>query len=240
MTSHFLQRHASRIKFLVGSIIQREISDPRLGLVTVLKVEPTSDLKEARVYVSIFGKPGDRSKAMHALEDARGHIQKELGKSLETRYTPRLSFILDESQDKVSRIEALVEQAKEEREDVMAKKPGKKDEKASKSTRKPQKAAAKPQKPQKGASSGSPKAGGQKEAAAKDARSSQKPKPRVRDEDEEGVKKNFIADDVPEEDEDKDFVDEFDSEEDEEEDEEEVDDEEEEEAEEEEQRDEEY
>ena len=86
---------------MVGSIIQREISDPRLGLVTVLKVEPTADLKEARVYISIFGKPGDRSKTLHALEDARGYIQKELGKNLETRYTPRLSFILDESQDKV-------------------------------------------------------------------------------------------------------------------------------------------
>jgi len=245
MHSHFRARLASRIKFLVGSIIQREIADPRLGLVTVLNVEPTPDLKEAKVYISIFGKQGDRSKTLHALEDARGHIQKELGKNLETRYTPRLSFILDESQDKVSRIEALVEQAKEEREDVMAKKPGKKDEKASKGAKKAQKSAAKPQKPQKSASAGSPRVGGPKEAAGvKDAKSSQKPKPRMKkdeDLDEGGGRKDFMADDMPEEDEDKDFVDDIDSDDDEDEEEDEAEEEDDDEAEEEEEeRDEDY
>jgi len=91
--------------------------DPRIGLVTVLKVEPTPDLKEARVYISIFGKPGDRSKSIRALEDARGFIQKEVGKNLETRNTPRLKFIMDESQDRVSRIEALMVEAREEQKD---------------------------------------------------------------------------------------------------------------------------
>lgn len=112
-----LQRIASRIKFLVSTVIQREMRDPRIGLVTVLKVEPTPDLKEARVYISIFGKPGDRSKSIRALEDARGFIQKEVGKNLETRNTPRLKFIIDESQDRVSRIEALMVEAREEQKD---------------------------------------------------------------------------------------------------------------------------
>ena len=130
MVSHFLPRMASRIKFLVSTIIQREMRDPRVGLVTVLRVEPTGDLKEARVYVSIFGKPGDQSKGLRALEDARGFIQRELGKGLQTRSTPRLKFVLDECVDKVSRIEALMVEAKENREDVMAKKPTKKGDKA--------------------------------------------------------------------------------------------------------------
>ena len=116
MPSHFLPRIASQMKFLLGTILQRELRDPRVGLVTVLKVEPTVDMKEAKVYISIFGSAGDQSKAMHALEDARGFIQRELGKNLKTRSTPRLRFILDDTGDRVSRIEALVEQAREDRE----------------------------------------------------------------------------------------------------------------------------
>ncbi len=140
---YHLPRIASRMKFLVGSIIQREIKDPRVGLVTVLNVEPSQDLKEARVYVSIFGSPGVQSRTIRALESARGFIQKEVGKHLDTRNTPRLSFIVDSSLEKVSRIEALMDQTREEREDPMAKKPGKKDGKSGKG--KPSKASQRPE-----------------------------------------------------------------------------------------------
>ncbi len=132
------------MKFLVSSIIQKELRDPRVGLVTVLNVELTSDLKEAKVYVSIFGSPGIQSSTIRALESARGFIQKEVGKHLDTRNTPRLSFIVDSSLDKVSRIEALMDQTREEREDPMAKKPGKKDGKPDKG--KPPKASQKAEK----------------------------------------------------------------------------------------------
>lgn len=122
---------ASRIKFLVAEVIRRELHDPRLGFITVLDVEPTEDLKEAKVYVSVLGSKGDRSKAQHALESARGFIQREVGRNLSTRNTPVLRFVFDDSQDKVSRIEALLEKAKSggSREETMAKKPSKKPEK---------------------------------------------------------------------------------------------------------------
>jgi len=103
---------ASRIKFLISHIILRDLRDPRIGLITVLDVKPTEDLKEAKVYVSVFGSPGDCSKAKHALEQAKGFIQHEVGKNLETRNTPILQFVFDESQDKVSRIEALIQESK--------------------------------------------------------------------------------------------------------------------------------
>ncbi|MGH9361210.1 MAG: 30S ribosome-binding factor RbfA [Thermoanaerobaculia bacterium] len=164
MASHFLPRIANRIRFLVSAVIQREVADPRLGLVTVLKVEPTADLREARVYISIFGKPGDRSKTLGALEDARAYIQKQVARNLETRVTPRLTFVMDESIDKVSRIESLVEPDKERQEDAMAKKSGKKDERVSKGgSGKPQKSGEKPAKAVKGT-------GDQPGRPAKDAR----------------------------------------------------------------------
>ena len=110
MTSRRIERVASRIRFLVSSIIQREISDPRIGLITILRVEPSKDLREAKIYLSIFGDEGVQSRSFHALESARGYIQREVGKNLETRSTPQLRFILDDTQDKVSKIESLLEE----------------------------------------------------------------------------------------------------------------------------------
>lgn len=123
-----LGRIANRIRFLVSEIIRRELQDPRIGFITVLAVEPTVDLKEAKVYVSVLGSRSDRSKAQHALESARGFIQRQVGRNLSTRNTPVLRFIFDDSQDKVSRIEALLRQTKsgDLREETMAKKPPKK------------------------------------------------------------------------------------------------------------------
>ena len=112
--SRRVQRIASRIKFLISQIIQRDLNDPRLGFITVLEVEPTEDVKEAKVYVSVLGSRGDVSKAKHALDSARGYIQHELGKRLRTRNTPFLHFIFDETRDKVSRIENLIEEASRE------------------------------------------------------------------------------------------------------------------------------
>jgi len=116
--SRRVQRLASRIKFIISQVIQRELKDPRLGLITVLGVEPTEDLKEARVYVSVFGSAADRSKAEHMLESARGFIQREVGKNLETRNTPVLRFVLDDSHDKVARIEKLIQKVSQENREI--------------------------------------------------------------------------------------------------------------------------
>lgn len=95
MPSRRVLKVASRLKFLISTIIQRELHDPRIGFVTVMKVEPTEDFKEAKVHVSVFGAPGDKSKTLHALEAARGYIQSRVGKNLRLRHTPALEFVLD-------------------------------------------------------------------------------------------------------------------------------------------------
>jgi len=126
------------MKFLISHVIQHQLKDPRIGLITVLDVIPTADLKEAKVYVSVFGSAGDRSKAEHAMHGARVYIQNEVGQNLETRNTPILRFVFDDSAEKVSRIEGLIQKAsQEDRESTMAKKPSKK-------TRKPEFADSRP------------------------------------------------------------------------------------------------
>ena len=131
-SSRRVARIASRMKFLISQIIQRELQDPRIGFITVLDVEPTEDVKEARVRLSVLGPQGARSKAEHALSRAKGFIQRQLGRSLRTRNTPILRFVFDEAEDKASRIEALIQKAsQEDRETTMAKKPSKKPNKPS-------------------------------------------------------------------------------------------------------------
>ncbi len=118
MGSRHIARIANRIRFLVSSIILKELSDPRIGLVTILKVEPTQDLKEAKIFFSVYGDPAVRSRTCHAIERARGFIQKEMGKNLETRNTPRLWFILDETHEKKTRFENLMDKAIQEDQNI--------------------------------------------------------------------------------------------------------------------------
>ena len=113
-SSRRVRRIESRMKFLISQILQHELNDPRLGFITVLDVEATEDIKSAKVYLSVLGSPGDRSKTEHALESARGFVQREVGRGLKTRNTPVLRFIFDDTRDKVSRIEALIEEASRE------------------------------------------------------------------------------------------------------------------------------
>ena len=111
MPSRKVSRIASRIQFLVASVLQRELSDPRIGFVTILRVEPTDDIREAKVYYSVFGDSAVKSRTCAAIEAAAGFIQREVGKNLETRTTPRLTFILDETQEKQARVENIIEEA---------------------------------------------------------------------------------------------------------------------------------
>ena len=114
MASRRIAKIASRLRFLVSSVIQRDLNDPRVGFVTILRVEPTDDLKEAKVYFSVFGDDGVKSRTWHAIEQARGFIQREVGRNLRTRSTPRLRFILDDSSERLSRVENLIEKASRE------------------------------------------------------------------------------------------------------------------------------
>ena len=114
MPSRKVARVASRIRFLVSSAVQSELKDPRLGFVTILRVEPTEDLREAKVYYSVLGDENVKSRTDRALQQARGFIQRLVGKGLETRSTPQLRFVLDESQERQAHVEDLIERAIQE------------------------------------------------------------------------------------------------------------------------------
>lgn len=114
-----MSRRTERISSLVqtelGTLLLRKMKDPRLGLITVTGVEMTDDLKFARVYYSVMNQ--DKPETQRALEHAAGYFQHEIAVALKLRFTPKLSFHLDESLDQGLRIDRILEQLKKERGD---------------------------------------------------------------------------------------------------------------------------
>jgi ribosome-binding factor A len=95
----------------ISRIIQRELSDPRLPpLISVTEVSVSPDLRQARVFVSVYGDAPTREQAMAALEAAAGRIRGHLGRSVRLRYTPQLEFVLDTSLERGAHILKLLDQ----------------------------------------------------------------------------------------------------------------------------------
>ena len=107
-------RITSRMKGEIALILQGELKDPRIGFVSVLGAEPTIDLKECKIFVSILGSESEQRTSLRGLEAARGRIQALLRSRVRLRETPILKFILDESYKKTLDIEDKIRKAREE------------------------------------------------------------------------------------------------------------------------------
>lgn len=107
-------RVAERVREEVSLILQHRMKDPGLGGVTVTEVTMTGDLKIARIHYSVYGGEGERIAARDALRRSRGYIRRELGRILQMRYAPELTFHYDGSFEKGSRVDTLLRIAAEE------------------------------------------------------------------------------------------------------------------------------
>ncbi len=96
------------IKQEVGQMLLRDLKDRGLGFVTVTDVAVTGDLREATVYVSLYGSEEEKKNSLAALQRAKGFIRTQLGKHLQVRHVPEISFAVDESIDYGSRIESVL------------------------------------------------------------------------------------------------------------------------------------
>jgi ribosome-binding factor A len=95
MTSRRTAKLAQAILESVSSAVLFGLKDPRVKNVTVMRVEPSPDLRSAKVYVSIMGDERAQSLCMHGLRSARGFLQAKVADRLKTRYTPTLNFVVD-------------------------------------------------------------------------------------------------------------------------------------------------
>jgi len=95
MSSRRLLKAAEAIREVVSMAILTELRDPRVKDVTVVGVDVAPDMKSAKVAVSIMGDEKRQQLSLSGLQNAAGFLQKKIADEIDTRYTPRLTFVLD-------------------------------------------------------------------------------------------------------------------------------------------------
>jgi ribosome-binding factor A len=108
------QRVAEQLQRELAVLLQREVKDPRLGMVTVAAVEVSRDLAYATVYVTFLGKdsPDEINAAMKVLNGVAGYLRSMLGKTMRMRQIPNLKFKYDEAQERGRTMSTLIEKAR--------------------------------------------------------------------------------------------------------------------------------
>lgn len=104
-----MARVGEQIQRELAVLIQQEIKDPRIGMVTVSAVKVSQDLSHAKVYVTFMESEADRKGAIKALNHAANFLRHELARRLALRATPKLQFLHDESVERGMRLSALIE-----------------------------------------------------------------------------------------------------------------------------------
>jgi ribosome-binding factor A len=97
----------------ITGILARDVSDPRIGFVTVTDVETAPDLRHARVWVSIIGEQPEKDATVAALARAMGFVRRELGTRLRLRRIPELHVRLDETAERGTRVLQLLHELEE-------------------------------------------------------------------------------------------------------------------------------
>lgn len=96
------------IKKEISSIIHDELKDPRLGFVTITRVEMTADLRYAKVFFSVLGKEEEHKKTKEALDSALGYIRRLIAQRIRLRFAPEIMFREDRSIEYSIQIEKLL------------------------------------------------------------------------------------------------------------------------------------
>lgn len=104
-------RIQEQIKEIASSIILYELKDPRVGFVTVTRVDLSPDLRYATIYYSVLGSDVDTRLTARAIGHARGHIQREIAKRVRIRFAPIIKLEIDESPKKSLELAHLIDEA---------------------------------------------------------------------------------------------------------------------------------
>jgi ribosome-binding factor A len=92
------------VKEEVMEIVRREVNDPRIGFMSITRVDVSDDLRSARIFVSVFGTDEEREETMKALRSAAGYIRRLLKPRMHTRQIPELDFRDDRSMEHAASI----------------------------------------------------------------------------------------------------------------------------------------
>lgn len=116
MKKNRIQRINSLLKEVLFDVIQKQVRNPNVNLfVTVTRVETSTDLYHAKVYVSLIGTEAEKAKVLAALQSAAGFIAVQASKQVELRHFPSLTFKIDHAAEEHFKIEKILSDIEKER-----------------------------------------------------------------------------------------------------------------------------
>ncbi|MCC6551206.1 MAG: 30S ribosome-binding factor RbfA [Ignavibacteriaceae bacterium] len=109
MPSHRIEKVENLIKEEISLIFLTKMNDPELGFITVTNVKVSPDIKQAKIYISVFDK-ARREYVLEKIKIRSGFIRSELAHRVSLRYVPELKFFIDDTLDYVEKIDSLIRQ----------------------------------------------------------------------------------------------------------------------------------
>ena len=111
------ERVEGQLKREISKILQEDLKDPRIGFVTITRINLTLDLRYARVYFSVMGDDKVKEESLKGIKSAIGFIRKLIAERMKLRYVPELYFKLDNSIEYSINLEKTFERIRNERQD---------------------------------------------------------------------------------------------------------------------------
>ena len=113
MASRRMDRVNALLRERIGDVLVTELSDPRLSsVISVMRVVTSSDLRRAKVYISVLGNDEKKKKSLEALTSASGFINRSVKKGIDLKFMPFLVFELDDSIEKGAKMLELMKDVK--------------------------------------------------------------------------------------------------------------------------------
>lgn len=111
MAGDRMRRINGVLREVIGAAISSDLSDPRIGFVTVTSVETSPDLRTAKVFVSVLGSDEDREETLAGLRSSHGVLQTRIAAETRMKRTPTLTFHYDNTIEQGVRISQLLDEA---------------------------------------------------------------------------------------------------------------------------------
>ena len=106
------EKLVGELKREISSIILKEVKDPRLGFVTITRVEITQDLRYAKIFFSVLGEDKDYKRTREALDSALGFIRRLIAQRIKLRFVPEIIFKEDRSSEYSIKIQKMLDEIK--------------------------------------------------------------------------------------------------------------------------------
>ncbi len=105
-----MRRVDEAMREVLSDALTKDVKDPRVGFVTITDVKTSSDLRHARVYVSVLGEPDAVEASLDGLRSAHGFLQARINSELRLKRTPELRFEHDDTAERAVRLQAIISQ----------------------------------------------------------------------------------------------------------------------------------